>query len=80
MKSLTLAYIHRYSALISLDDKGFTWGKNHQMMEGLALVGSTHVLGHQKAPKHEILPREVESLREVKAVACSHLHTAFIAN
>jgi hypothetical protein len=43
-------------------------------------VGSTHVLGHQKAPKHEILPREVESLREVKAVACSHLHTAFIAN
>lgn len=71
-----------YSAAISDDRKAFTWGRNKQMLEGLAYVGATQVLGHKKASSSwgEILPREVEDLTEVHSMACSHLHTAFIAS
>ena len=70
-----------YSAAITEDHQVLTWGKNKQMMEGFAFVGKTQVLGHAKTSSKwgEIVPRQVEILSGVRAVACSYLHTAFIA-
>lgn len=71
-----------YSLVLTDDRKAMSWGKNKQMMEGFDYVGATHVLGHAKTASSwgEIVPRQVEDLSDVAAAACSHLHTAFIAD